>query len=90
MDEKSLNAWRKEKRSITLENGQWTMLKVYILLTTAYRKAELENWKKLASEYDVDPQDDPDEISDVMEMEEENAEFWKNMDELLDLIEREL
>lgn len=90
MDEKSLNAWRKEKRSITLENGQWTMLKAYILLTTAYRKAELENWKKLASEYDVDPQDDPDEISDVTEMAEENAEFWKNMDELLDLIEREL
>lgn len=90
MGEKNLDAWRKEKRSVILENGQWTMLKTYILLTTAYRKAELENWKKLASEYDVDPQDDPDEISDVTEMAEENAEFWKNMDELLDLIEREL
>lgn len=90
MGEKNLDAWRKEKRSVTLENGQWTMLKAYILLTTAYRKAELENWKKLASEHEGNSQDDSDELSDLTEFAEENAEFWKNMDEILDLIEMKI
>lgn len=79
---------RKKKRNT--ENGQWTMLKAYILLTTAYRKAELENWKKMASEHEGNPQDDPDELSELTEFAEENAEFWKSMDEVLDLIEMKI
>ena len=40
--------WEERERTITLTNGQWHDLSMFLLLSEGYRPAELDSWKELA------------------------------------------
>ena len=40
--------WEERERTITLTNGQWHDLSMFLLLSEGYRLAELDSWKELA------------------------------------------
>lgn len=40
--------WEERERSVTLTNGQWHDLSMFLLLSEGYRLAELDSWKELA------------------------------------------
>ena len=40
--------WEERERTVTLTNGQWHDLSMFLLLSEGYRLAELDSWKELA------------------------------------------
>lgn len=67
-----LEVWKREKRSVTLTNDQWSDLAFYLNISTKYRKGELEAWQKLAQE--TKPDGSPKFANAA-----DNAEFWQEL-----------
>ena len=68
--------WKDKKRSITLTNGEWSGLSVFLLMTTHFREQERDEWRKLAEERD--------EFGNVVfRNAESNADFWQSQIDLI-------
>lgn len=68
--------WKDKKRSITLTNGEWNKLSVFLLMTTHYREQERDACRKLAEKRD--------EFGNVVfPNAERNAEFWQSQIDLI-------
>ncbi len=75
------DVWEQEKRTVTLTNGEWLDLTMFILLSTKYRKGEREAWERLSTEKKEDG-------SPAFPNAASNAEFWKTMDATLENIKQ--
>lgn len=68
--------WTDKKRSITLTNGEWSGLSIFLLMTTHFREQERDEWRKLAEERD--------EFGNaVFRNAESNADFWQSQIDLI-------
>lgn len=68
--------WTDKKRSITLTNGEWSRLSVFLLMSTHFREQERDGWRKLAEERD--------EFGNVVfRNAESNADFWQSQIDLI-------
>ena len=73
--------YSERKSAVTLTNKQWNMLVTYILMTTQYRKGELETWQKLAKEQNANGEPEfPNAVG--------NAEFFGRLEVTLDEIKK--
>lgn len=75
-EEKCLQEWEQEKKTITLTNEQWSSLTMYLNMSRTYREGEKEAWEKLAEELD-------NEGNPKFKNAESNAKFWKKMNETI-------
>ena len=68
--------WKDKKRSVTLTNGEWSRLSVFLLMSTHFREQERDGWRKLAEERD--------EFGNVVfRNAESNADFWQSQIDLI-------
>ena len=68
--------WKDKKRSVTLTNGEWSRLSVFLVMTTHFREQERDGWRKLAEERD--------EFGNaVFSNAESNADFWQSQIDLI-------
>lgn len=68
--ENELDAWSKEKRSVTLTNDQWNTLVCYLRMSTKHREGERDAWQRLAEEKNPDG-------SPKFKNAADNAAFWQ-------------
>ncbi len=61
------------KKIITLTHEQANLLSCYILLTTQYRKEEVESWKSLSAEKNLDG-------TPLFENAASNATWWSELE----------
>lgn len=54
IDSDDADEWENTEKTVTLTNAQWNTLSCYILMTTQYRKRELEAWEALSKETNED------------------------------------
>jgi len=78
-EEKRLQEWEQKKKTVTLTNGQWSSLTMYLNMSRAYREDEKNAWEKLAEELD-------EEGNPKFKHAASNAEFWKKMNETIKII----
>lgn len=69
----------KNEKTVTLTREEWCKLTTYILMTTQYRKGELEAWERLSQEKEEDG-------TPTFKNAESNAEFWRGMIEMIEAI----
>ena len=96
-DKDAANAWLEENErfydgwhlrmveipetSITLTNVQWARLNTFLLMTTNFRKEELDSWRKLARERDEAGRPSfPNAVN--------QATFWRETIEVVDQVRR--
>ena len=77
--EAKVTAWEMEPKTITLTNGQWSSLNIYILMTTQHRKNEREAWEKLAKDLAGEK---------VAETAASNAQFYADLEGELEAIRK--
>ena len=73
--------YKNQKSSVTLTNEQWNKLAVYILMSTSYRKGELETWQKLAGEQNANGEP-------AFPNAKGNVEFFSSLEDTLDEIKK--
>lgn len=75
--------WKDKKRSVTLTNGEWSGLSVFLLMSTHFREQERDGWRKLAEERD--------EFGNVVfRNAESNADFWQSQIDLIAKVQNAL
>lgn len=72
-----INEWGAQQVAVTLTNDEWSRLTSYILMSTNYRKGELEAWENLVTETDANG-------APKFPTAPKNAQFWRETIELLD------
>lgn len=82
-EEKSLEEWQREEKTVTLTKGQWNTLTTYLLMSTNHRKREAKAWAELAEEKKEDG-------SPKYKNATSNAAFWREMIEDLEVIRRKI
>lgn len=82
-EEKSLVEWQRQKKTITLTNGQWSTLTTYLLLSTNHRKGEAKAWADLSEEKNEDGNAKYKNAAS-------NAAFWSEMIEDLEVIRQRI
>lgn len=82
-EEKSLEEWYREEKTVTLTKGQWSTLTTYLLMTTKYREGEAKAWEKLAEEREEDG-------SIKYKNAASNAQFWRETIEMLEGIRKKI
>lgn len=71
--EEHAKPWEEQERTVTLTNELCSTLQCYILMTTNYRKGEIEAWEKLAQETDENG-------APKFKNAASNAQFWRDME----------
>lgn len=66
-------SWEQQSKAVTLTNELCSTLQCYILMTTNYRKGEIEAWEKLAQETDENG-------APKFKNAASNAQFWRDME----------
>lgn len=69
--------WSDKKSSLTLTNGEWCRLEMYLLMSTNYRQGEYDACVSLSERLE------PDGSLTFPNM-PSNANFWKEMNEFID------
>lgn len=82
-DKERLEAWEKEERAVTLTNNEWSKLTTYIIMSANFRKREAESWEKLSTEK-------KDDGTPRFQHAASNAEYWREMDAMLEQISRKI
>ena len=82
-EESNAATWEEQKVTVTMTNAEWSKLSVSILMTTQFRKGEIEACKSLAEERE------PDGTLTFPNM-PSNAKFWEEMNALLETIEEKI
>lgn len=72
-------SWEQQPKTVTLTNGLWNDLQVYILMTTKHREGELKAWEELAQETDENG-------TPKFKNAASNAKFWRDMEPQLQQI----
>lgn len=72
-----------KEKTITLTYDEVSILSCYILMTTKYREGEAEAWDRLATETEPDG-------SPKFPKAKSNAQFWRDMEEQLNIIREKL
>lgn len=72
-----------KEKTITLTYDEVSILSCYILMTTKYREGEAEAWDRLATETEPDG-------SPKFPKAKSNAQFWRDMEEQLNIIRGKL
>ena len=78
-EEAKLKKWADKEKTVTLTNGQWNSLAMYLNMSRAYREDEKKAWEKLAKELDK-------EGNLKFKHAASNAEFWEKMNETIKAI----
>ena len=78
-----LNEWMGQEKAVTMPNELWSSLRVFLLMTTSYRKDEALSWGKLAQEKNEDG-------TPKYPKAEENSEFWFDMQADIEKVLRRL
>ncbi len=73
------NPAKMQPKTVTLTNGLWNDLQVYILMTTKHREGELKAWEELAQETDENG-------TPKFKNAASNAQFWRDMEPQLQQI----
>lgn len=76
-----MNNWENAERTVTLTNDQWNLLTTFILMSTNYRKGEIEAWEQLSTETN-------DDGTAKFKHAADNAKFMKEMDVELEKIRK--
>lgn len=71
--------WDDRQVAVILTNAEWSRLTSYILMSTAYRKGELEAWESLSTETEEDG-------SPKFPNAPRNIEFWTETNALIDRV----
>lgn len=71
--EEPAKPWEEQERTVVLTNELCSTLQCYILMTTNYRKGEIEAWEKLAQETDENG-------APKFKNAASNAQFWRDME----------
>lgn len=71
--EEPAKPWEEQERTVALTNELCSTLQCYILMTTNYRKGEIEAWEKLAQETDENG-------APKFKNAASNAQFWRDME----------
>lgn len=72
-----------KEKTITLTYDEVSILSCYIRMTTKYREGEAEAWDRLATETEPDG-------SPKFPKAKSNAQFWRDMEEQLNIIRGKL
>lgn len=72
-------SWEQQPKTVTLTNGLWNDLQIYILMTTKHREGELKAWEELAQETDENGEPKFKNAAS-------NAQFWRDMEPQLQQI----
>ena len=75
--------WKQEEKTVTLTQGQWSTLTMFLAISTNYRKEETEAWEEMSKEKNEDG-------SPKYEHAASNAAFWHGMMEDLESIEKKI
>lgn len=51
-EEKRLNEWQQKERTVTLTNGQWSSLTMYLQMSSEYRKRQKKLFEEMEAELD--------------------------------------
>lgn len=78
-DDTEAISWEQQPKTVTLTNGLWNDLQIYILMTTKYREGELKAWEELAQETDENG-------APKFKNAASNAQFWREMEPQLQQI----
>ena len=81
--DKAMNDWMQEDKTVTMPNELWSSLRVFLLMTTNFRKDEALSWGKLAQEKNEDG-------TPMYPKAEGNSKFWFDMQADIDKILRRL
>ena len=72
-------SWKQQPKTVTLTNGLWNDLQVYILMTTKHREGFLKAWEELAQATDENG-------APKFKNAASNAQFWRDMEPQLQQI----
>lgn len=72
-------SWEQQPKTVTLTNGLWNDLQIYILMTTKHREGELKALEELAQETDENG-------APKFKNAASNAQFWREMEPQLQQI----
>lgn len=73
--------WENEVKSVSLTNEEWNRLAVYLLMTTNYRKGELEACRSLAEYKDENGNPEYPNMAS-------NAKFWEEMNAFIEKVQK--
>ena len=71
-EDEDMAAWRRQERTVTLTNDQWSRLVCYLLQTTKHREGERDAWLSLAEEKNPDG-------TPKFEKADSNAAYWQEV-----------
>ena len=81
--DKALSNWMQEDKAVTMPNELWSSLRVFLLMTTNFRKDEALSWGRLAQEKNEDG-------TPKYPKAEGNSEFWFDMQADMEKVLRRL
>lgn len=76
-EDEQLAAWRRQERTVTLTNNQWSTLVCYLHMSTKHREGERDAWQNLAQEKNADG-------TPVFKSAASNAVYWQKVIDSLD------